>query len=140
MKFFNRTLVFDFGSANTVVCEDEKVVFDERTTIAIMSDGDIYIGNRACAFFSCDYELIMPIKDGVVVNAEAYEKFVKALLKKLMWFPRLCLRTVVVAIPNEMIKDGTLTEAGRMLCEPFRKMGVKEIKEADPKGSVSCVL
>ena len=39
MKIFNRTLVFDFGSTNTVVCEDGQVVFDERTAIAIMSNG-----------------------------------------------------------------------------------------------------
>ena len=126
-------MVFDFGTTNTRVCEEGQVVFDERTAIAILPGGCIAVGSRALACYSCEYELIMPIECGAVVHAEAYEKFVKAVLKKLMWFPRLCLKTVVIAVPNEMIQDGNLTETGRMLCEPFRKMGVKEIK-ATPNG------
>lgn len=107
MKIFNRTLVFDFGSTNTVVCEDEQVVFDERTAIAVMSNGHVFAGDRAFAYFSdINYQLIKPIEGGVVVDEEAFEKFVKAVVRKLMWFPRLRLKTVVIAIPNEMIQEG----------------------------------
>ena len=34
MRIFNRTLVFDFGSSNTVVCDENgEVIFDEGTVI-----------------------------------------------------------------------------------------------------------
>lgn len=129
MKLFNRTLVFDFGSTNTVVCEDGQVVFDERTAIAVMSNGHVYAGDRAFAYFSdINYQLIKPIEGGVVVDEEAFEKFVKAVVRKLMWFPRLRLKTVVIAIPNEMIQEGKITTSGKAYCEPFHRVGIKEVE------------
>ena len=128
-KFFNRTLVFDFGSTNTVVCEDGQVVFDERTAIAVMSNGHVFAGDRAFAYFSdINYKLIKPIEGGEVVDDEAFEIFVKAVVRKQVWFPRLCLKTVVIAVPNDMIQEGAITTSGKAYCEPFHRMGIKEVK------------
>ena len=94
-----------------------------------MSNGHVFAGDRAFAYFSdINYQLIKPIDGGGVVDEEAFEKFVKAVVRKLMWFPRLRLKTVVIAIPNEMIQEGNITTSGKAYCEPFHRMGIKDIK------------
>lgn len=68
MKLFNRTLVFDFGSSNTVVCENDQVIFDELTEISYFSDGNVKIGCKARGFYSIDYKVVKPIVNGDVDN------------------------------------------------------------------------
>ena len=76
MGIFSRTLIFDFGSSNTVVCEDGKVVFDERTEIAYFVDGYVEIGYRARTLREGERELINPIVNGYVNNYNAFEDYV----------------------------------------------------------------
>ena len=133
MKCFHRTLVFDFGSVNTVVCdEDGNVLFDEPTVIAELycQNGKLLIGHKAsmapeighCKFF------IRPIVRGYVNDYDAFETFVKAVVKKLVHFPRIWLKTVVIAIPDDLFGDKNASACDRAFFEPFRKMGVKDIR------------
>lgn len=133
MTFFNRTLTFDFGSSNTIVCEEGRIVYDEPTEISILEDGSVKVGIKARAFYSCKYERIKPIVNGHVENHEAFEAYVKGLLKKIVLFPQICLDTVIIAVPNDMNANDNAT-----LCEPFRKRGVKNIRII-PKGVAACL-
>ena len=63
----------------------------------------------------------------------AFETYVYRVVGKLVRFPRLCLKTVVIAVPNDMIGDIETTASERALFEPFRKMGIKDIR-AVPRG------
>ena len=129
MKFFNRTLVFDFGSSTTVVCENDEVVFNEPTAIAIWPNGRAVIGYKAFMCYSVlPQDQFKPIVAGRVEHHEAFEAYVKVLVKKLVRFPRLCLKTVVLAIPDDMLKDENTEECDKAFFEPFRKLGVKEFK------------
>jgi actin-like ATPase involved in cell morphogenesis len=133
MKCFNRILVFDFGTSKTRVCENGKIVFDEPTEISYFSDGHIHIGYKARGFYSMHYDVINPIINGGVNNYDAFETYVYRVVGKLVRFPRLCLKTVVIAVPNDMIGDIETTACERALFEPFRKMGIKDIR-AVPRG------
>ena len=129
MKIFNRTLVFDIGTKNTIVCENGQVVFDERTKIAFSSSkGDVEIGSRAGLYSTDDYRLVDPIVGGIVRNQEAYDKYVKCICKKLVWFPRLFLKSVVIALPNHVVSNKSDDAAIRAYIKPFRELGVKDIK------------
>lgn len=126
MKIFNRTLVFDFGSSKTVVCdEDGMIVFDEHTEISFFSDGRHIVGNKARGFYSCHYEVVKPITQGYVNNYYAFELFVKGIVKKLVFFPRLCLKTVIIAVASKIIDDKNVLKAFMM---PFKKIGIKDIR------------
>ena len=133
MKLLNRTLTFDFGSSNTIVCEDGCVMFEEPTEIAVFNDGRVEVGIKARLFYSCEYERIWPIVNGQVANREAFEAYVNGVLKKIVWFPRICLNTVVIAVPNDMNEDDCAA-----LCEPFRRRGIKDIRII-PKGVAACL-
>lgn len=128
MKCLNRTLAFDFGSSNTVVCENGQVIYDEPTEVAMFSDGAILIGAKARIFYSGEPKLIKPIVHGYVNDYDAFEVYVKGVVKKLVRFPRLCLKTVIIAIPNDLVGDENASVCDRAFFEPFRKMGVKNIK------------
>lgn len=129
MKFFNRTLVFDFGSSNTIVCEDGKVVFDEPTLVTYWPKGVANIGNKALLMrMQINDGTVKPIVNGHVGSYEDFEVYVKAVVKKIVLFPRLCLKTVVIAIPNDMSGDENATACDRAFFEPFRKMGIKDIR------------
>ena len=129
MKFFNRTLVFDFGSSNTIVCEDGKVVFDEPTLVTYWPKGVANIGNKALLMrMQINDGTVKPIVNGYVGSYEDFEVYVKAVVKKIVLFPRLCLKTVVIAIPNDMSGDEDATACDRAFFEPFRKMRTKDIR------------
>lgn len=129
MKFFNRTLVFDFGSSKTIVCEDGKVVFDEPTLVTYWPKGVANIGNKALLMrMQINDGTVKPIVNGYVGSYEDFEVYVKAVVKKIVLFPRLCLKTVVIAIPNDMSGDENATACDRAFFEPFRKMGIKDIR------------
>lgn len=126
MKIFNRTLVFDFGSSKTIVCdEDGLIVFDEHTEISFFSDGKYIVGNKARGFYSREYEVVKPIVQGYVDNCDAFELYVKGVVRKLVRFPRLCLKTAIIAVPGKMIDD---EDALQSFIGPFRKIGIKDIR------------
>ena len=133
MKCFNRILIFDFGTSKTRVCEDGKIVFDEPTEISYFSDGHIHIGYKARGYYSMHYDVINPIVNGGVNNYDAFEAYVTRVVRKLVRFPRLCLKTVVIAVPNDMIGNIQTTPFHMPLFKPFRKMGIKDLR-AIPRG------
>lgn len=127
MKIFNRTLVFDFGSRRTVVCdEDGQVVFYEPTLILIWGNGKTYIGDKARLIYdSYDYSTFRPIEEGRIVNQDHFDAFAKGVCRKLVPFPRLRLKTAIIAVPGTMIDDKDTLKA---FSKPFKELGVKDIK------------
>lgn len=142
MGIFNRTLIFDFGTSNTVVCDENgTVLFDEPTMIASFygPNEPLLIGNKALIAPQIGHcKFTKPIIRGYVNDYEAFETFVKGVVKKLVLFPRLCLRTVVIAIPNDLAGDENASACDRAFFEPFRKIGVKDIR-AIHRGVAACL-
>jgi hypothetical protein len=105
-----------------------KVIYDEGTVIVYYVDGYVEIGERAYISREGKREYIKPIVDGYVNNCDAFEDYVKRLVKKLVFFQRLCLKTVVIAISNDLAGDENASACDRAFFEPFWKMGIKDIR------------
>ncbi len=139
MNFLNRTLIFDFGSANTVVCEKGLIVFDEDTMISVWPEGFIDIGREARMLYcgekkgfwgkwsagECN-KTFFPISSGYVADFSSYEAYVKGIVKKLSRFPRFC--SVVIAMPDELSDDEFGSMVTRAFLDPFLELNVNNIK------------
>ena len=138
MGFLRKSLTFDFGSANTVVCENGQIVFDETTLISVWPEGYIEVGQDArrlrdgekVGFWGqwpageCN-KTFYPISNGYVGDFYAFDSYVKGVLKKLTWLPRLC--SVRIAIPDDLSCDeGDMCT--RVFYDPFYVKGIKDIK------------
>ena len=139
MNFFNRTLTFDFGSANTVVCEKYQIVFDEETIISVWPEGDIDFGRKARMLHwrekrgfwgkwpagECN-KTYFPISSGYVADFSSFEAYVKGVVKKLARFPRFC--SVIIATPDEFSDDEFGSMVNRAFLDPFLELNVNSIR------------
>ena len=121
MGFFRKKLIFDFGTANTVVCSDGKVVYDNLTLFRVWSDN----GLNDRYFF--------PVSGGYVEDRDAFEKYVKSVIRKLTLFPRLS--SVLIAVPDEV--SGAETSVVQDFMLPFKKLHVKDIRTV-PQSVAAC--
>lgn len=139
MNFFNRTLTFDFGSANTVVCEKGQIVFDEETIISVWPEGDIDFGRKArmlhwrekIGFWGkwpageCN-QTYFPISSGYVADFSSFKAYVKGVVKKLARFPRFC--SVIIAMPDELSDDEFGSMVTRAFLDPFLELNVNNVR------------
>ena len=113
MNFLNRTLIFDFGSANTVVCEKDHIAFDEESMISVWPEGYTDVGHEARKLYCGEKKgfwgkwdagesnrTYFPISGGCVADYGSFKAYVKGVVKKLVRFPRFC--SVVIAMPDEL--------------------------------------
>ena len=139
MKIFKKSFVFDFGSANTVVSQDGRIVFDEVTMISVWPDGYVDVGEEArrlrngekigfwgkWAAGECT-KTFYPISGGYVADGRSYEAYVKGVVGKLTKFPRFC--SVVIAVPDDLAISSDNQIADSAFVDPFRGKGVKDVK------------
>ncbi len=123
MNFLNRTLAFDFGSANTVVCEKDHIVFDEETMISVWPEGCIDVSREASIGCREGNRTYFPVSGGYVADSDHFEAYVKGVVKKLARFPRF--RSVVIAMPDELSDDKS---GNRAFLDAFVKLKVKNVK------------
>lgn len=69
-KFFTQELAIDLGTANTLIIQDDKIVVDEPSIVAInrKTGETIAVGNRAMQMHEKTHEnikTIRPLKDGI---------------------------------------------------------------------------
>ncbi len=130
MIFFrNKTLSFDFGSANTVVRKDGDVVFDEPTLVAYTRYGEAVVGSKALLMREVPYARYgKPIINGYVADFESYEQYVKGVVKSIIAFPRfLKSYSVIIAVPDDLQGEESAMSV-RAFSDPFFEMGFKNIK------------
>lgn len=132
MKLFKRSFTFDFGTANTVVCKNGQVVFDEPTLVSVWPDGLVEVGQEARRLLYGERmgclggpighanKYVWPISGGYVADCDAFASYVKGVFKRLSRFPRLC--SVLIAIPDDFSVDGST------FCAPFYEMGIKDVR------------
>jgi rod shape-determining protein MreB and related proteins len=109
MKFFNfftQELAVDLGTANTLIIQDDKVVIDEPSIVAInkLTNETIAVGNRAMQMHEKTHEnikTIRPLKDGVIADFQAAEALIQGLInmigEKRKFFTHL---KMVICIPS----------------------------------------
>ena len=109
MKFFNfftQELAVDLGTANTLIIQNDNVVVDEPSIVAInRNTGEVIaVGNRAMQMHEKTHDnikTIRPLKDGVIADFQAAEALIQGLInmigEKRRFFTHL---KMVICIPS----------------------------------------
>ncbi|HEX5625464.1 MAG TPA: rod shape-determining protein [Saprospiraceae bacterium] len=109
MKVFNlfvQELAVDLGTANTLIIQDDKVVVDEPSIVAVdKKTGEVIaVGNKAMQMHEKTHkniETIRPLKDGVIADFQAAEAMIQGLINmigsKRRFFTHL---RMVICIPS----------------------------------------
>ncbi|HRH99988.1 MAG TPA: rod shape-determining protein [Saprospiraceae bacterium] len=109
MKLFNlfmQELAVDLGTANTLIIQDDKVVVDEPSIVAIdkKTGETIAVGNKAMQMHEKTHkniDTIRPLKDGVIADFQAAESMIQGMINmigsKRRFFTHL---KMVICIPS----------------------------------------
>ena len=109
MKLFNlfmQELAVDLGTANTLIIQDDKVVVDEPSIVAIdKKTGEILaVGNKAMQMHEKTHkniDTIRPLKDGEIADFQAAESMIQGMINmignKRRFFTHL---KMVICIPS----------------------------------------
>lgn len=105
-KFFTQELAVDLGTANTLIIQDDVVLIDEPSIVAIdrITGEVIAVGNKAMQMHEKTHEnikTIRPLKDGVIADFQAAESLIQGLIAmmgdKRRFFTHL---KMVICIPS----------------------------------------
>ena len=105
-NFFTQELAVDLGTANTLIIQNDKVVVDEPSIVAInRNSGEVIaVGNRAMQMHEKTHDnikTIRPLKDGVIADFQAAEALIQGLInmigEKRRFFTHL---KMVICIPS----------------------------------------
>ena len=138
MAFFSLTqeLAMDLGTANTIIINNDKIVVDEPSIVALdrKSEKLVAVGHEAKAMQGRNPEnirIVRPLRDGVIADFYAAEQMMRAMIKmassERSWFtPQL---RMVVCIPSgsteveiRAVRDSSEHAGGRevyMIYEPM---------------------
>lgn len=106
LNFFKQELAIDLGTANTLIIQDDQVVVDEPSIVAINRSTNevIAVGSKAMQMHEKTHEnirTIRPLKDGVIADFQAAEALIQGLIKmigeKRRFFTHL---KMVICIPS----------------------------------------
>ncbi|HAN78171.1 MAG TPA: rod shape-determining protein [Bacteroidales bacterium] len=86
LSFLNREIAIDLGTANTIIIQNDKIVVDEPSIIAIdrNTKKPIAVGHKAQQMHGKTHEdikTIRPLRDGVIADFQAAEMMIRALIK-----------------------------------------------------------
>ncbi len=106
LNFFTQELAVDLGTANTLIIQNDKVVIDEPSIVAInrITNEVMAVGYRAMQMHEKTHEnvkTVRPLKDGVIADFQAAEALIQGLInmigEKRRFFTHL---KMVICIPS----------------------------------------
>ena len=109
LDFLYSDIAVDLGTANTLITQDDKIVVDEPSIIAIDRDTNrlIAVGKEAMKMHEkthSNIKTIRPLKDGVIADFHAAEHMIRGMIKMInntKWgLPRPLSRSMVICIPS----------------------------------------
>ena len=85
-SFLNKEIALDLGTANTIIIENDKIVVDEPSIVAIdVATGKLVaIGHKAKQMHGKTHEnirTIRPLRDGVIADFQAAELMIREMIK-----------------------------------------------------------
>lgn len=153
-SFLTQELAIDLGTANTVIFQNDQIVLDEPSIVAIdNSTGKLIAQGKAAKLMhertSPGIKTIRPLKDGVIADFNAAEMMIRGFIRevnskhKSLFTPNL---KIVVGIPSgsteveiRAVRDSTEHAGGRdvyLIFEPMAAaLGIGLDVEA-PKGNM----
>ncbi len=105
-NFFTQELAIDLGTANTLIIQDNKVVVEEPSIVAIdlKKNEVVAVGNKAMQMHEKTHKnlkTVRPLKDGVIADFQAAEAMIEGLINmisdKKRFFTHL---KIVICIPS----------------------------------------
>lgn len=105
-SFFTQELAIDLGTANTLIIQNDEVVIDEPSIVAIdrRTNEVIAVGTKAMQMHEKTHEnikTVRPLKDGVIADFQAAEALIQGLIsligEKRKFFTHL---KMVICIPS----------------------------------------
>ncbi|HHH54074.1 MAG TPA: rod shape-determining protein [Bacteroidetes bacterium] len=105
-SFFTQELAIDLGTANTLIIQDDKVVVEEPSIVAIdlKTNEVVAVGTKAMQMHEKTHKnlkTIRPLKDGVIADFQAAEAMIEGLInmisEKKKFFTHL---KIVICIPS----------------------------------------
>ncbi len=134
-SFLNKEIAIDLGTANTIIIENDKIVVDEPSIVAIAeNDKLIALGNKALQMHGKTHEgirTIKPLRDGVIADFMAAELMIREMIKmgtsKSKFFsPSLkmviCIPSGSTEVEIRAVRDSAEHAGGRdvyMIFEPM---------------------
>ncbi|MDX1702512.1 MAG: rod shape-determining protein, partial [Melioribacteraceae bacterium] len=87
-NFFTQELAIDLGTANTLIIQNDSVVIDEPSIVAVdrTTKETIAVGFKAMQMHEKTHEnikTIRPLKDGVIADFQAAENLIKGLINMI---------------------------------------------------------
>ena len=153
-SFLNQELAIDLGTANTVIYENDKIVLDEPSIVALDNNTGkcIALGNRAKLMHekvNPGLRTVRPLRDGVIADFNAAEMMIRGFIRDVgsrhhnLFTPNLKL---VVGIPSgsteveiRAVRDSSEHAGGRdvyLIYEPMASaLGIGLDVEA-PEGNM----
>ena len=153
-SFLTQELAMDLGTANTVIFQNDQIVLDEPSIVAVESNTGkcIALGHKAKLMHEHEHpgiKTIRPLKDGVIADFNAAEMMIRGFIKQVnskkrtFFSPSLKL---VVGIPSgsteveiRAVRDSSEHAGGRdvyLISEPMAAaLGIGLEVEA-PKGNM----
>ncbi|NPA68083.1 MAG: rod shape-determining protein [Chlorobi bacterium] len=84
-NFLNKEIAIDLGTANTIIIENDKIVVDEPSIVAIGEDNKlIALGHKAQQMQGKTHEgirTVRPLRDGVIADFMAAELMIREMIK-----------------------------------------------------------
>ncbi|MBN1414536.1 MAG: rod shape-determining protein [Bacteroidales bacterium] len=135
-SFLTRELAVDLGTANTIIIENDKIVVDEPSIVAIdqITKKLVAIGTEARQMHGKTHEnirTIRPLRDGVIADFNAAEQMIREMIKMTNTHNRYFASSLrmVVSIPSgsteveiRAVRDSSEHAGGRdvyMIYEPM---------------------
>ena len=152
-SFLTKEIAIDLGTANTIIIQNDKVVVDEPSIVAIDRNTSkiIAVGKKAMMMHGKTHEnikTIRPLRDGVIADFQAAEHMIREMIrmtdtKKSIFPPALkmviCIPSGITEVEERAVRDSA-EQAGakdvRLIHEPMAAAIGMGIDVLEPKGNI----
>ena len=153
LSYFYRDIAVDLGTANTLITQNDKIVVDEPSIIAIDRNTNkmIAVGKAAMQMHEKTHDTIKtirPLKDGVIADYHAAELMIQGMIKMLNknksysftpWFNKIiiCIPSGTTDVEKRAVRDSAAHTGAKevyMIYEPIAAAIGIGVNIADPIG------
>lgn len=152
--FFTQEIAIDLGTANTLVINNDKVVVDEPSIVAIdrRTEKVIAVGKKAMQMHGKTHEnikTIRPLRDGVIADFQAAESMIKEFIRmvnkgKTGLFPPtlkmvICIPSGITEVEKRAVRDSAEHAGGKevyLIQEPMAAAIGIGIDVEEPMGNM----